>query len=289
MPISVEPDGFRAALPPVQLAATLRPERAAAAAPPVRLGPALPWRPVGVAQAPSDAVWTADAAEWRVRLTPERMPSGVSNVFLRLRYVGDEARLAGPDGALLDDNFWNGQPWLVGLRRFRNPEGALPDLQLQMLPIRADAPVYLQEEARTALPPGGQTLALRSVKAVPEYGATENTVTVTANASVINTTTAEISNLVNERAISQLPLNCRDPSSLVLLSPGTTNVLNTGGGYLQSGFSFPAETGAPADGGRQGSTYYLLDGVVARIVMPKESSLEEAVHGELPWQNMIFL
>jgi outer membrane receptor protein involved in Fe transport len=92
-------------------------------------------------------------------------------------------------------------------------------------------------------------------------GATENTITVTANASVINTTSAEISNIVNQRAISQLPLNGRDPSSLVLLSPGTTNVLNTGGGYLQSGFSFPTETGASADGGRQGSTYYLLDGV----------------------------
>ncbi len=92
-------------------------------------------------------------------------------------------------------------------------------------------------------------------------GTSSNTITVTANASVIDTTTAEISNIVNERAISQLPLNGRDPSSLVLLSPGTTNVLNTGGGYLQSGFSFPTETGASADGGRQGSTYYLLDGV----------------------------
>jgi len=30
---------------------------------------------------------------------------------------------------------------------------------------------------------------------------------------------------------------------------------------VQSGFSFPTETGASASGGRQGSTYYLLDGV----------------------------
>ncbi len=137
------------------------------------------------------------------------------------------------------------------------------------------------EYTLTALPPGAYTLNVTSngfrsyqqqgiVLTVSEQatanvvlliGATENTVTVTANASVIDTTTAEISTVVNQRAISQLPLNGRDPSSLVLLAPGTTNVLNTGGGYLQSGFSFPTETGASADGGRQGSTYYLLDGV----------------------------
>ena len=137
------------------------------------------------------------------------------------------------------------------------------------------------EYTLNALPPGGYTLTVTrdgfqsyqqqgivltvseqaTANVVLPVGATQNTVTVTANASVINTTSAEISNLVNERAISQLPLNGRDPSSLVLLSPGTTNVLNTGGGYLQSGFSFPTETGASADGGRQGSTYYLLDGV----------------------------
>ena len=169
VPVLPEPGGFRAALPPVQVAATLRQERAAATAPPVPLGPALPWRPVGVAQAPGDAVWTAAAAVWRVRLAPEQIPSGVSNVFLRLRYAGDEARLMGPDAVLLEDNFWNGQPWLVGLRRFAGPDGALSDLHLQVLPIRADAPVYLPTEARTALPPQGQLLELKGVEAIPEY------------------------------------------------------------------------------------------------------------------------
>ena len=137
------------------------------------------------------------------------------------------------------------------------------------------------EYTLTSLPPGDYTLKVArdgfssyqqngisltvseqaTANVVLAVGTAENTITVTANASVINTTSAEISNIVDEKAISQLPLNGRDPSSLVLLSPGTTNVLNTGGGYLQSGFSFPTETGASADGGRQGSTYYLLDGV----------------------------
>lgn len=92
-------------------------------------------------------------------------------------------------------------------------------------------------------------------------GDVQQTVSVTANQQLINATSAELSTVVDEHAISQLPLNGRDPSSLVFLAPGVTNVLNTGGGALQTGFSFPTETGGSANGGRQGSTYYLLDGI----------------------------
>jgi len=91
-------------------------------------------------------------------------------------------------------------------------------------------------------------------------GDVTETVTVTTSGELINATSAEISSVVNEHAITELPLNGRDPSTLVLLSPGTANVLNTGGGLFQSIYSLPNETGASANGGRQGSTYYLLDG-----------------------------
>ena len=87
------------------------------------------------------------------------------------------------------------------------------------------------------------------------------TVSVTADAELINTTSAELGTTVDENAISELPLNGRDPSSLVLLAPGTSNVLQHGGEGIQSGFSFATETGASSNGGRQGSTYYMLDGV----------------------------
>jgi hypothetical protein len=87
------------------------------------------------------------------------------------------------------------------------------------------------------------------------------TISVTADAELINTSSAELGSTVNEAAISQLPLDGRDPSSLVLLAPGTVNVLNHGGEGIQTGFSFPTETGASAAGGRQGSTFYMLDGV----------------------------
>ncbi|MGO9318017.1 MAG: carboxypeptidase regulatory-like domain-containing protein [Terracidiphilus sp.] len=87
------------------------------------------------------------------------------------------------------------------------------------------------------------------------------TVSVTADAELINTTSAELGSTINEAAITALPLDGRDPSSLVLLAPGTVNVLNHGGEGIQTGFSFPTETGASAAGGRQGSTFYMLDGV----------------------------
>lgn len=91
-------------------------------------------------------------------------------------------------------------------------------------------------------------------------GDVKETVTVTANAELINVTTADLSAVVNQTSVEELPLNGRDPSSLVLLTTGTTNILNTGGGWLQTSNSFPDETGASSGGGRQGSTYYLLDG-----------------------------
>ena len=95
---------------------------------------------------------------------------------------------------------------------------------------------------------------------VMQLGKREETITVTERAALINTASAELGATVNETTVTQLPLNGRDPSSLVLLAPGVTNVLN-GNGYIQPGFSFPTEAGASASGGRQGSTYYLLDGV----------------------------
>ncbi len=94
-----------------------------------------------------------------------------------------------------------------------------------------------------------------------QLGDAKEVVNVSASAELINATSAEISQVVGERAVKELPLNGRDPASLVLLSPGISNVLNTGAGVQQGETTFPSETGASAGGGRQGSTYYLLDGV----------------------------
>jgi hypothetical protein len=103
----------------------------------------------------------------------------------------------------------------------------------------------------------GQAATLKITMTV---GAATETVTVSTSSELINQSTAELSQLVDQHTIEELPLNGRDPSSLVLLAPGTTNVL-TRSGFLQTSNAFPTESGASANGGRQGSTYYLLDGV----------------------------
>ena len=95
-----------------------------------------------------------------------------------------------------------------------------------------------------------------------KVGSTQQTVEVTANAELINTTSPSIGMSVNEEEVSQLPLNGRDPQSLVFLAPGVTNGTAYGIAVNQGDFTFPGETGASSGvgAGRAGSTYYLLDG-----------------------------
>ena len=92
-------------------------------------------------------------------------------------------------------------------------------------------------------------------------GGQQETVTVTGGAELINTTSAELGQIVDEETVKELPLNGRDPGQLVFLSAGVTNELNSQASTLQATNSFPNESGASAGGQRQGSTWYLLDGV----------------------------
>jgi hypothetical protein len=89
-------------------------------------------------------------------------------------------------------------------------------------------------------------------------GGVQQTVTVSSNAEVLNTTSGALGQTINEVEVSQLPLNGRQPSTLVYLAPGMTAGGNT---YNQTGFSFPDATPVSANGGNQGSAYFLLDGV----------------------------
>lgn len=92
-------------------------------------------------------------------------------------------------------------------------------------------------------------------------GTAQQTVTVTAGSELLNKTSAEIGQVIDQHAIVDLPLNGRDPSTLVDLSVGVTNELFSHASTLPGSNSFPTESGASAGGQRQGSTWYLLDGV----------------------------
>lgn len=100
----------------------------------------------------------------------------------------------------------------------------------------------------------------KSLSLALSVGKSEQSVTVSGQDSMINTTSGEISQVIDQRSITELPLNGRDPSSLVFLTTGVTNVLASPIGLSPGGTAFPTETNASAGGGRQGSTFYLLDG-----------------------------
>jgi len=99
-----------------------------------------------------------------------------------------------------------------------------------------------------------------SINFAMAIGSTSESVTVEAGAEMVHTESAELGQTINEHSITELPLNGRNPASLVLLTPGATDILITPAGAHQSYTTFPTETAASINGSRQGGTYYLLDG-----------------------------
>ena len=86
---------------------------------------------------------------------------------LRIDYVGDVARAYVGD-QLIDDNFYFGRPWEIGLKRFA-PEVLEKGLTIKILPLRKELPVYLPEDHRPTFDDKGEALELRGVDAVPLY------------------------------------------------------------------------------------------------------------------------
>ena len=134
-------------------------------APPVQFGPSSPGRPRGVAQAPGPGD-LPQAAKWQITV-PATALGDLSELFLSVNYEGDVARLSA-GGHLLDDNFFNGEPWRIGLKRFLAPR-QLGAFELSILPLRSDSPVYLELADPPANAPHGQIEKLNEIRLIPEY------------------------------------------------------------------------------------------------------------------------
>jgi hypothetical protein len=96
-----------------------------------------------IAIAPTDANFT-NAAIWKIKL-PAKLDLNM-NPILRIHYIGDVARLT-LNGRLIDDNFYAGRTFDLGLNRYA-PEILTGDLRLEILPLRKDAPIYLEPKDR---------------------------------------------------------------------------------------------------------------------------------------------
>ena len=96
-----------------------------------------------------------------------------------------------------------------------------------------------------------------------KVGSTSSTVTVNAAAPTLETSTSELGTVVSPKDMNDLPLNGRNFTQLLLVTPGTVNLntdQNSGGGGGWNGasigqFSFPAVNGA-----RNRSNIFILDG-----------------------------
>ena len=138
--------------------------RSAQAAPALRFGPHIGWRQRAVPLAPDDAEFDAAALVLALPLPPE-LQTAPGRVLLALDYLGDAARLYA-DGVLVDDHFFDGQPWYVGLDRLRAEDGRWPELSLRILPARLEAPIFLEALARQRLASAQGQAQLLSAQAV---------------------------------------------------------------------------------------------------------------------------
>ena len=121
-------------------------------------------RKVPVAVVPDDSAFKS-AAIWNITV-PANGITGLSDVFLRIDYTGDIGRLYAGQ-RLLDDDFYHGEAWEVGLKRFVPLAGN--DLTLDVLPLRKDAPIYFSPKARPDFGSSQQICDVRAITAVPEY------------------------------------------------------------------------------------------------------------------------
>ncbi|MGA8597021.1 MAG: carboxypeptidase regulatory-like domain-containing protein [Bryobacteraceae bacterium] len=96
-----------------------------------------------------------------------------------------------------------------------------------------------------------------------EVGSSTQSVTVQANAQMVETQSGTLSQVVGQQKIVELPLNGRNAAALVLLSPGTNDLTaanaNGSGDAIQS-TSYPGAQAVSANGARSDMVNYNMDG-----------------------------
>lgn len=121
---------------------------------------------------------------------------------------------------------------------------ALPQLDVGTYTVKVTASGFKTYTAEAVKIDVGREYSLNVTL---EVGGVEESVTVTAGADVLNATSAELSNTVSPRQVLELPLNGRNPLSLVGLQPGAAPNRGNGSEII--------------NGGRTSSTNFVRDGI----------------------------
>ena len=105
------------------------------------------------------------AGAWQINVPREQL-KGLDDALLQIDFVGDIGRLYS-GVRMLDDWYYSGYQWQVGLKQ----QAALLDqpLTVAVLPLRADAPIYLPKEARPDFGGAKQMATVRGVTVIPVY------------------------------------------------------------------------------------------------------------------------
>ncbi|MBZ5681903.1 MAG: beta-galactosidase [Acidobacteriia bacterium] len=152
---------YAARTQPLRISARVQKNQDAGSDPPLRMGKEMMGKEVALA--PDDSAFET-AASWAIQVPC--VERGAGRVFLRIAYEGDVARFY-VDGKLFSDNFYNGTPWLIGLDRI--PCRQWDRLELKVLPLRNQAPIYLPAGARPAPSPSGEIVDLKEIETILEY------------------------------------------------------------------------------------------------------------------------
>jgi hypothetical protein len=130
------------------------------------LGPEFSWRKRRIPIAPDDADFQR-AGVWLLQISTPRNRESNLDIFLRIRYQGDVARLT-QDGRVLDDDFWNSNPWFVSTKNVAMDLSR--PAELRILPFPKDATVYLEKkESLSSNAFDGNFVNLEDVTALPVY------------------------------------------------------------------------------------------------------------------------
>ena len=151
--------------PERNVALLLAQTRTVGIAPSPVLGPKASWRHGSVVMAPDDSSFI-HAGEWKV-VVPQDALDGLSDLYLKVHYQGDEARLL-EGSRLLTDNFFNGTEWQIGMKRFLSGSASHTFL-LQVLPLSQKTPIFFEPGKRPRFGRDGQAGSLDLVEALPEY------------------------------------------------------------------------------------------------------------------------
>src|SRR5438094_365840 len=139
--------------------------------------------------------------------------------------------------------------------------GARGEYVLPNLPVGAYT-LDVKLQGFTTYEQKGITLSVGASPAVNvtlKIGALEETLTVTANTTMVDVRSTGVGSVITEEQMVGLPLNGRQPSQLVLLS-GAAVSNGASGALIGSQRQYPSAVAISVAGGTGNSTLYLVDG-----------------------------